>query len=185
MKRARGFSLIEVLITLLLTAIGILGIVAMQSRSIQYTQNSVERNTAIMLTNELIEIIRVNPDAVFDQTLPNYPINNHLKTDSLFFKSAGEDFETASAECASPAAASTAQELRDCWVAKVKTKLPEADTVFESDSYICRSSTIGNCDSKGSALEIQLAWSARGEGNCLDEAGTASDICTFSTRVEP
>ena len=142
MKKARGFSLIEVLVTLLLTAIGILGIVAMQSRSIQYTQNSVERNAAVMLTSELIEIIRANPDEVFDQVLPDYPINSLLKTDSIFFKSKGEDFDVATGNCASRSAASSAQELRDCWAAKVKEKLPEADTLFDSDSYICRSTRV-------------------------------------------
>ena len=185
MKQVRGFSLLEVLITLVLTAIGIIGIVAMQSRSIQYTQNSVERNTAITLTNELIEIIRSNPDDVFDQVLPDYPINSALKSDSIFFKAKGEDFATEADDCESPAAASSAQELRDCWVAKAKTRLPEGDTLFDSDAYVCRSSTPGTCDDKGSAIEIQLAWSSRGEGACLTAAGGESDVCTFSTRVEP
>lgn len=185
MKQVRGFSLIEALITLVLTAIGILGIVAMQSRSIQYTQNSVERNTAIVLTNELIEIIRSNPSEVFEHVLPDYPINNSLKSDSIFFKAAGADFTTAADDCESPTTASSAQELRDCWVAKAKTRLPEGDSLFNSDAYICRSSTPGACDDKGSAIEIQLAWSSRGEGGCLTAEGADSDVCTFSTRVEP
>ena len=51
-KNSQGFSLIEVLVTIVLTTVGILGMVALQSKSIQYTQDAVNRNTAIALTNE-------------------------------------------------------------------------------------------------------------------------------------
>ena len=51
-KRDQGFSLIEVLVALLLTTVGVLGMVALQGRSVQYTQDSVQRNVAVDLASE-------------------------------------------------------------------------------------------------------------------------------------
>ena len=49
MNRQRGmsgFSMIEVLVTLIIVTTGVLGMVAMQGRSIQFTQDSAQRSTA-------------------------------------------------------------------------------------------------------------------------------------------
>ncbi|SEP42964.1 type IV pilus modification protein PilV [Pseudomonas sp. Snoq117.2] len=59
--RQRGFSLIEVLVSLIVICIGVLGMVALQSRSLVQTQDSVLRNNAIMLAGDLIEMMRSNP----------------------------------------------------------------------------------------------------------------------------
>ena len=79
MKTNKGFSLIEVLVALLLTTIGVLGMVALQGRSIQYTQDSVQRNTAILLSGDLIEIIRAHPKELFNTSPPQFPMNSGLK----------------------------------------------------------------------------------------------------------
>ena len=87
MKRnSRGFSLIEVLVTIVLTTVGILGMVALQGRSIQYTQDAVNRNTAIALTNELVEIMRANRDGIFVNQPPKKPIYSQLNETSDFYK---------------------------------------------------------------------------------------------------
>src|SRR5574344_793792 len=67
MERTKGFSLLEVMITLLLTTVGILGMVALQSKGIRYTQDAVNRNNAASLANDLIEIMRQYPDAFWQQ----------------------------------------------------------------------------------------------------------------------
>lgn len=59
--RSAGFSMIEVLVSLIIIVIGVLGMVALQSKAIPYTQDSVQRNTAIMLVDDLVEIIRSAP----------------------------------------------------------------------------------------------------------------------------
>ena len=69
--KSNGFSLIEVMVTLVLTTIGILGMVAMQGRSIQYSQDAVHRNAAVMLTGDLLEIIRTNPTEILQKAPPS------------------------------------------------------------------------------------------------------------------
>ncbi|MEB3735078.1 type IV pilus modification protein PilV [Halopseudomonas pachastrellae] len=65
-RKTAGFGLLEVLITLLLVTVGLLGMVAMQGRSIAYTTDSLHRTQAAILANELIEIIRATPSSVVE-----------------------------------------------------------------------------------------------------------------------
>lgn len=186
MKTTHGFSLIEVLVALLLTTIGILGMVALQGRSIQYTQDSVQRNTAVELSTELIDIIRANPSAMFSKVPPAFPMNSGIDSDSIFFKSAGSDFsDRESCVRNSGGTPSTAQELRDCWAERVENELPGGTDLFTSDMYICQSDTPGQCTSdQGSMIEIQLAWSVRA-GACLGESDPDATTCTYTLRVQP
>ncbi|WP_286674968.1 type IV pilus modification protein PilV [Pseudomonas subflava] len=186
MRRINGFSLIEILMALLLTTIGILGMVALQGRSIQYTQDSVQRNTAVELSNDLIEIIRANPKELFTSTLPKSPMNSGMKDNSLFFKNKNEEFENKD-ECVSNSGEipSTPLELRDCWAKRVEDQLPGGAELLISDMYICRSAAPGQCTpNQGSMMEIKLAWRVR-EGACLDADTPNSTVCTYTVRVQP
>lgn len=102
MKTNKGFSLIEVLVALLLTTIGVLGMVALQGRSIQYTQDSVQRNTAIVLAGDLIEIVRAHPKELFNTSPPQFPMNSGLKDSSIFYKDAGDELADRESCVASP-----------------------------------------------------------------------------------
>ena len=66
----RGFSMIEVLVTILLICIGVLGLVALQGRTITYTQDSALRNAAAMLADDLQEMMRADLDKVIANGLP-------------------------------------------------------------------------------------------------------------------
>ncbi len=54
-----GFSLLELLISLAIFAIGILGLVTLQSVSIKMTHDIALQNTALELSSSLIEQLRV------------------------------------------------------------------------------------------------------------------------------
>ncbi|WP_242674766.1 type IV pilus modification protein PilV [Phytopseudomonas daroniae] len=186
-RNTKGFSLIEVLVALLLTTVGVLGMVALQGRSVQYAQDSVQRNVAVDLASELVEIIRAYPEETFSNTAPAAPMNSGLTSSSIFYKTKAQDFSS-SADCVATdtIVAKTAKEQRDCWASRVKALLPGGSTVFVSDTYICRSSSAGNCNNQGSMIEIRLAWQVR-EGACLDAADTSntSTVCTYTVRVQP
>lgn len=185
MTTNNGFSLIEVLVALLLTTIGVLGMVALQGRSIQYTQDSVQRNTAVVLAGDLIEIIRANPKELFSLAPPQFPMNSGIKDTSMLFKEAGEDFNDRAACVASPTRiAKTVKELRDCWADRAEALLPGGAELFKDHAYICRSSAPDTCDNKGSMIEVRMAWQVR-EGACLDDSAPDSTICTYTVRVEP
>lgn len=165
----RGFSMIEVLIALLLITIGVLGMVAMQARTIQYTQDSVQRNTAAMLADDLLELIRSNPDAE-----PKY-----RKVPGSAFPSVSSD------DC--NATSLTVDTQLGCWALQASNRLPGVNAKLLSDEFhICRTQTPGGDCGKGSTVEIQLAWHVK-SGECMDENdtdGSSSTVCRYRLRAE-
>ncbi|WP_287029015.1 type IV pilus modification protein PilV [Pseudomonas sp. UBA6310] len=171
-----GFSMIEVLVTVVLICIGVLGMVAMQGRTIAYTQDSVQRNTAAMLADDLMEMMRADSSMVSTTGLP--------ASSSGYYKAAGSNFPSAATTCAPPP--SSASDRLGCWAERAKAALPDATSLLSSDFHVCRSATPGNCTSTGSAVEIQLAWRVK-DGECMDaNAGTDDDktICHYRLRAE-
>lgn len=55
-----GTSLVEVLVTALILAIGLLGLAALQSRSLQYNHASALRSQANVLASDIIDRMRIN-----------------------------------------------------------------------------------------------------------------------------
>ncbi|WP_298187074.1 type IV pilus modification protein PilV [uncultured Pseudomonas sp.] len=171
MNKHNGFSLIEVLVTLVLVTVGILGMVTMQSRSIQYTQEAVQRNAAVELTVQLTEILRSNPDALF------------YKEDGKAFSPAYA--EPSAADCKAP---NTAQKKRDCWLERVQKTLPGAAGLLSNSFYICKSFSSSavkkpNCEANGPITEIQLAWTVKPD-SCPDVRAPDNTTCIYRTRIE-
>jgi type IV pilus assembly protein PilV len=73
----RGFTLIEVLIAMLIVAIGVLGITALQFKGLQYNQNASFRTQVSVLAYDISERMRTNAanavayaDAITDYLVP-------------------------------------------------------------------------------------------------------------------
>jgi type IV pilus assembly protein PilV len=58
--RMRGISLVEVLVSVLVLGVGLLGIAAMQSVALRGGQSSLESTQAVMQTTAIIEAMRAN-----------------------------------------------------------------------------------------------------------------------------
>jgi type IV pilus assembly protein PilV len=64
-RRDAGFSLIEVLVTVVLLAIGLLGLAALQAHATLTSIEAYQRTQALLLVHDMIERIRANkPDAL-------------------------------------------------------------------------------------------------------------------------
>jgi len=61
--RRRGFSLIEVLVTLVILAVGLLGLAAVQSRAQQTTLEAYQRTQAVALMLDMTNRIETNREA--------------------------------------------------------------------------------------------------------------------------
>ena len=64
--QSRGFSLVEVLVALLVLSIGLLGLAALQTTSLQYNTGSYFRTQATFLAYDIIDRMRANSAAVAD-----------------------------------------------------------------------------------------------------------------------
>lgn len=60
LSRQQGFSLIEVLIALVVLAVGLLGLALLQTTNLRYTQSAQQRTMAVNLASELLDTIRTN-----------------------------------------------------------------------------------------------------------------------------
>lgn len=177
MKTAqRGFGLIEVLITLVLTAIGILGVVAMQSKSIQFTQHSVNRNTASILASDLMETLRASRHEIYDA-------NVTIKHDSGYLKRSGSDFSNAEEGCSASSAECPLAQLQ-AWKTRVQQQLPGVtDDLLKNEYHICISKAATGCaaGNDGSAIEIRLAWIGSNEECPITDGET---LCSYTLRAE-
>lgn len=170
-KDCKGFSLIEVLVTLLLVSIGALGMVALQIRTVQYTQDATIRNNAAILANDLLEIIRTHPQEL-----------------SEFFNESGEEFPQAPSSC-SPLPEKSKEQL-GCWAEKAAKTLPGAANLLKEKFHICQIADANAnppCSATGKALQIQLAWQVY-KGECvvpqeLTVDGEKINFCTYSLRA--
>ncbi|MDP2904118.1 MAG: type IV pilus modification protein PilV [Methylovulum sp.] len=75
MKKATGFTLIEVLVSLVLLSGGLLGLAALQATSLKNNQIAYNRNQATQLAYDMTDRMRVNIDEVLNPAtrlpLPN------------------------------------------------------------------------------------------------------------------
>ncbi len=59
-----GFGLVEVMVSLLILAVAVLGFTAMQGQAIKATDESLERTQSLVMMRNMGEKIRVNPTAI-------------------------------------------------------------------------------------------------------------------------
>lgn len=59
-RHVRGIGLIEVMVSVMVLSVGLLGIAAMQSMALRGGQGSLESTQAVMATNSILEAIRAN-----------------------------------------------------------------------------------------------------------------------------
>ncbi len=64
--RIRGFTLVEVLVALVVLAVGMLGIAGLYVESLRAGRTSIFRTTAVYLAADMADRIRANPQAAAD-----------------------------------------------------------------------------------------------------------------------
>lgn len=62
-RSARGASLIEVLVAVLVMAIGLLGVAALQAAALRNGQSALERTQGVVQTYAILDAMRANPTA--------------------------------------------------------------------------------------------------------------------------
>lgn len=60
-RKQRGFSLIEVLVSVVIMSVGILGVAGMQVLSLQQNRSALLRADALQLGNDILDRMRANP----------------------------------------------------------------------------------------------------------------------------
>ena len=91
MMRARqgGMTLIEILVSLLILAIGMLGMAGLQTVSLRNTQSAYQRTQAAILSNDIVERVRANlqgvEDGSYDNAATHREVNKLIKSFTYFY----------------------------------------------------------------------------------------------------
>lgn len=71
-KKQAGSSLLEVLISVVVISIGLLGVAGLQLASMKNIQSSSERSMAVLLSYSIVERMRSNPNQMAEYQLANW-----------------------------------------------------------------------------------------------------------------
>ena len=89
LQRANRFSLMEVLIAMLVLAIGLLGLASLQAQSLKFNHDSYVRSQSTFLAYEMMDRMRANPAAVYSDGIldPIIPDDCDLAADATLVNS--------------------------------------------------------------------------------------------------
>ena len=120
-KKASGFSLIEVLISVVVLSFGLLGMVGLQAAALQGNRDARLQSTAVSLARELAEMMRGNKDVAL---LATNPYTGDFNSNPLAAASPSYCLNVGSlpTACASSTAIANAQMTE--WLARVSSELP-------------------------------------------------------------
>ncbi|MBF6630435.1 MAG: type IV pilus modification protein PilV [Comamonas sp.] len=181
----KGFSLLEVLISILVLSFGVLGAVGLQAASLQLTRESRLQSTGVQLADELSEILRSNHVEAIKTSSP-YLI------DSKTFMPDKKNI-TCGIPGSNNCTTSTSIATRDIndWLIRTKKQLPSARVVvcFDSTPHDSKGLPQWECSNAGSTLAIKIGWTRRNtlSGATGVDATDASDNNTgaFDKALRP
>jgi type IV pilus assembly protein PilV len=154
----RGFTLIEILVTVVLISVGLLGVAALQLTTLRGNQDAYVRSQASVLADDILDRMRVNP---FEFRAGAYSVD---------FNGEGD------------ASTRAGRDLRD-WQQAINRTLP--GTATEAAGRIVRAY---DPVTRRHVVTVTIRWRERGEGRGAqeqnDEDGRDGELRQFQTRSE-
>jgi type IV pilus assembly protein PilV len=153
--RQGGFSLLEVMISVIILAIGVIGIAALQLTTSVYNESSLHRSQAATLAREMVERMRINLD---EAKAGNYDITT---------------LPSLTRNCTGSTKNCTPTQMKDhdlrVWSARVTSLLPSANASINTDT-----------STDPVEITLHLSWDEsrgqRTDANCLDSNSTCQDF---------
>lgn len=165
-RRQSGAGLIEVLVAVLLVAVGLLGSVSMHVRSIDYTMDTERRQMASALASELLETMRSDTARILDaKGMPRQDLGGYQKAASTALQAVEP------ADC-QPLAAEPAKRL-GCWGQRAMQLMPELSAEQITSAFAV------DADISSGLVSVTVAWPVK-KGQCLN--GADDEYCTFTLR---
>lgn len=168
-----GFSLLEVLVSIIVLTVGLLGASGMLLSAMRTTSESGNFSTAVNLARELSEKTRANKAVSVKTTSDNSYLMEWKSGDSV------PGTSTAGATCISSDCTNAQLAAWDIknWVERVNTALPGSRVTicFDSDPWDTSNSAYKwSCDSSGRNLVLKMSWTPRQTNDALSDASAAN-----------
>lgn len=148
-RNARGASLIEILIAVLILSVGVLGLAAMQVRSMRTTISSEQKTQAVILAHYLLDLMRVDRSSAVQ---------------GLYNTAGGLAAPLCVLPAAPAAGAFASSELRS-WMASVQAGLGPA--------AVASTCVAVDCDALG-LCSVRLQWDDTAAGGLPDQSLTVT-----------
>ena len=172
--RNRGFSIVEVLVSVVVLTIGMLGMLALQAATLQANRDARLQSVGALLARELADMMRGNPVEFAEDAASNIylaPISAALAPQTANFCLRANDAATPG--CTSTVQVAQAQMTE--WLARVKTELPGARVVVCKDSAPFDAAGLARWNCTAGATDpivIKIGWTRSSTNRSL--TGTAA-----------
>lgn len=173
-----GIAMIEVLVTVVILSVGLLGAAGMQVATVKQTNNSGLRTQALILAKDMVRRIGTNRNAVLDGD--DVDIGPYLKAQNAAFPASALTSCLTGGSCTP---SQIAQADLVVWSRMLANSLPVDDDLMRSRVFVCQDSDPGDgndcpAGDNGSILLIQVAWN---ESSVIDD----STVQTLRLGFEP
>lgn len=156
---SRGTTLIEVLVSLLILSIGLLGMVGLQTVSLRNTQTAYQRTQATLLTADIMERMRANPQGL----------------NAGSYNNAGASLSAACLSVTGCSAAALALHDVAEWQAAVASALPAGAGVVCLDSSPEDGTPASPaCDGAGNVYAIKVWWDDNRDGTASQQLAVSA-----------
>ena len=196
-RRQRGFSLIEVLVSIVVLSFGMLGMVGLQAAALQANREAKYQSAAVNLARELSDMMRGNKKVATDSgavnpylgsftaplaaATPTYCLN---VTPASPCSAVPETVVGANNATQQQVAIANAQMTE--WLARVDAELPGARVVVCYDATPFDASGLPQwaCSNSGDTAIVKLGWT-RGSTNRSNTGAAALEKATVPSVVLP
>ena len=177
-SNSRGFSLLEVLISIVILSFGLLGMVGMQAAALKANKEARIQSVATVLARELAEMMRGNKDIRL-LTSNNPYLGNFTSTPTLSYC-----LGVGNTACANTTAIAQAQITE--WLARVNEQLPGARVTVCYDASPFDSNGVPEwaCTDSGNTIAIKIGWT-QGSTNTGLTGSSALEKATTPSVVVP
>jgi type IV pilus assembly protein PilV len=183
LRRPSGFSLVEVLVSIVVLSFGLLGMAGMQAASLQANREARLQSSATVLARELAEKIRGNK-IIGILTAAANPYLGSFNSVPLAATTPAYCLSVGATACASATAIANAEMTE--WLARVDAELPGArvDVCYDSAPFDASGLPRWAC-AGGGVIVVKIGWTKGSTNKSLSVAAAASAPQAFERATIP